>query len=79
MKKILIGLTIVLCSMLFAGDPYFTEETVNSFIEELEEQGFIVQQGMLYSFDMPDLFANYITPSCYGNNADTPYCVYFLP
>ncbi|TYB98258.1 MAG: hypothetical protein FXF54_02150 [Kosmotoga sp.] len=79
MKQLLIGLVVVLCIMLFATDPYLTEENVNEFITELEDQGFIVQQGMLYSFDMPDLFSNYITPSCYGNNADTPYCVYFLP
>lgn len=79
MKHVLIGLAIISCIVLFAGDPYFTEENIGNFINELEDQGFIVQQEMLYSFDMPDLFSNYITPSCYGNNADTPYCVYFLP
>jgi hypothetical protein len=79
MKHVLIALMIISCIILFAGDPYFTEENVGNFIAELEDRGFIVQQGMLYSFDIPDLFSNYITPNCFGNNADTPYCVYFLP
>lgn len=79
MKHLLVLLFVVLSTIVYCSDPYFTEENVNLFIEQLESEGFIVQQGTFYSFDMPDLFSNYITPSCYGNNADTPYCVYYMP
>jgi len=70
MKRLLILLFVVLSVIVYCNDPYFTEENVNLFIQQLESEGFIMQQGTFYSFDMPDLFSNYITPSCYGNNAE---------
>jgi len=78
MKRLLVLLFVVLSTIVYCNDPYFTEENVNTFIEHLESEGFILQ-GTFYSFDMPDLFSNYTTTSCYGNNADTPCCVYCLP
>ncbi|WP_103135219.1 hypothetical protein [Mesotoga sp. B105.6.4] len=79
MKHLLTLLFVVLSVIVYCNDPYFTEENVNTFIERLGSEGFIVQQGTFNSFDMPDLFSNYITPSCYGNNSNTPYCVYYMP
>lgn len=79
MKGIVLVLLVLLSISAFSLDPYFTEENVNSFIEELQEDGFIVQQGMVYALDLLDLFSNYLIPSCYGNNASNPYCTYFLP
>jgi len=79
MKRFGTLLLLVLAVSLFSLDPYFTEENVNSFISELEEDGFIVQQGMVYTWDLLDLFSKHLIPSCYGNNASNPYLAYFLP
>ena len=79
MKCLAMLLLLFLAVSLLAQDPYFTEENVNSFISRLEENGFVVQQGMAYSWDLLDLFSKYLIPSCYGNNASNPYLAYFLP
>lgn len=79
MKHLTVFLLLLLAVSSFSLDPYFTEENVNSFISELEENGFVVQQGMVYALDLLNLFSNYLIPSCYGNNAANPYCAYFLP
>lgn len=77
MKQFLVLLFTLVALSHMASGTYFTGDNVNSFIDRLEEEGFIVQQGMFGGFDLLDLFANYIVPDCSGNNADNPYCVYF--
>ncbi len=79
MKQVVLVFFVMVALSLTASGTYFTEENVYSFIEKLEEHGFIVQQGMFGGFDLLDLFANYMVPDCSGNNADNPYLVYYLP
>lgn len=79
MKQFLVLLFALVALSLMASGTFFTDENVNSFIDRLEEEGFIVQQGMFAGFDLLDLFANYMVPDCSGNNADNPYLVYYLP
>lgn len=79
MKCLAMLLLLFLAVSLFSLNPYFTEENVNRFIAELEENGFVVQQGVVYTWDLLDLFSKHLIPSCYGNNASNPYLAYFLP
>jgi len=57
----------------------FTEESIERFVDLLEGQGFIEQEGSLYLFNLADIFGNFITPSCFCNNTDSPYEVYLIP
>ncbi len=68
-----------LAVVLFSSDNCFTQESVEHFKNLLEGQGFTVQEGSLYLFNPADLFGNYILPSCFCNNADSPYAVYLIP
>ncbi len=56
-----------------------TAGDTNAFRAALESAGFIVAQGTVTNVDVIGLFNAGITPSCYGNNADTPYCAIKLP
>jgi len=58
---------------------HFTEESIERFVDLLEGHGFIVQEGSLYLFNPADIFGNFITPSCFCNNTDSPYAVYLIP
>lgn len=79
MRKISILFILSLAVFLFSSDNCFTQESVEHFKNLLEDQGFTVQEGSLYLFNPADLFGNYILPSCFCNNADSPYAVYLIP
>ncbi len=52
---------------------------VKNFISLLEENGFIVQEGMLSYVDIIKLCSEGIVDSCLGNNAGVPYAACLLP
>lgn len=79
MRKIILLLIVFASITVFSSDMYFSEENIEHFKNLLEQQGFTVQEGSLYLFNPADMFGNYIVPSCFCNNADTPYAVYLMP
>ncbi|HQF16597.1 MAG TPA: hypothetical protein PLI05_05965 [Methanotrichaceae archaeon] len=52
---------------------------VGSFIQNLEQDGFTVQQGALGSYDFMALYDAGVVPSAYGANPSTKYLTYFVP
>jgi hypothetical protein len=73
----LVAILFSVISLSFGN--HFTEESIERFVDLLEGQGFIVQEGSLYLFNPADIFGNFITPSCFCNNTDSPYAVYLIP
>ncbi len=54
-------------------------EQTNALREALENEGFLVQEGKLETFDVLKIFDAGLIPSCWGNNPTTPYMIYKLP
>jgi len=79
MRKVTSLFAILLAAICLSLGNYFTEENIERFTGLLEEQGFIVREGSLHLFNPADIFGNYITPSCFCNNTDSPYAVYLIP
>ncbi|WP_237664876.1 hypothetical protein [Sutcliffiella horikoshii] len=55
------------------------EGNLQAFISNLEDSGFIVQEGQLNYVDILKLASEGLVPSCFGNNANAPYAVLTLP
>lgn len=60
------------------GSPGGTGDAAK-FKTALEEKGFTVEEGEMKYVDLFQLCSEGKIPSCYGNNADNPYLVTFLP
>jgi hypothetical protein len=56
-----------------------TEGDISAFRSALEEDGFIVQEGILSYFDIIGLYDKGLIQSCFGNNPATPYVAFWLP
>ncbi len=54
-------------------------EDIRAFRSALEEDGFIVQEGILSYFDIIGLYNKGLIQSCFGNNPATPYVAFWLP
>jgi len=52
---------------------------LDAFRAALEKEGFIVQEGVLSSVDLIDLYNKGLIDSCNANNANNPYLAYMLP
>lgn len=52
---------------------------LQAFISNLENSGFIVQEGQLNYVDILKFASEGLVPSCFGNNANAPYAVLTLP
>jgi hypothetical protein len=52
---------------------------VAAFKAALQEDGFIVQEGLLENFNIIAACCAGLAPSCFANNATAPYMVYSLP
>ena len=52
---------------------------IAAFRAELEDNGFVVQEGSLGMVDVISLCCSGMLPSCYGNNATFPYLMYTIP
>ena len=50
-----------------------------TFRQELEKDGFIVQEGGIGYFDLIRVYDAGVFPSAYGNNPSTKYLLYFVP
>lgn len=55
------------------------EGSVKDFISNLEERGFIVQEGELRYYDVLKLVSRGLIDTAFANNAGAPYASYILP
>jgi hypothetical protein len=62
-----------------AGQATASAGDTNAFRAALEQAGFEVRPGVATNVDIVALFNAGILPSCYGNNAATPYSAFALP
>ena len=56
-----------------------SEGDISALRSALEEDGFIVQEGVLSYFDIIGLYNKGLIQSCFGNNPATPYVAFWLP
>lgn len=56
-----------------------SEGDISALRSALEEDGFIVQEGILSYFDIIGLYNKGLIQSCFGNNPATPYVAFWLP
>ncbi len=78
MKRLILVLILVpVAVMSLIGS--LTEENIDIFLESLQINGFIVQEGEFFLVDAIELFNNGIISTCNGNNAGNLYFSYKIP
>jgi hypothetical protein len=78
MNKFLAVLTVYLL-LLSAGIAAAKGGNITALKNNLEGDGFIVQEGKFGYIDIIGLYEAGQLPSCFGNNPSTPYMIYFMP
>ena len=82
MKRFFQVFVFSLCLMALLSTSGFgdgAEIDKNVTLAAFEDQGFIVQEGVMATTNPIGLYEAGITPSCYGNNPTSPYMQFKVP